>query len=129
MDRKGEAGAGTDALDEPVDGVGRERTAALGGKDERTVGELPAQLTQRPDLVAAERVRACVPFLARRAWSVALRPSSTCDHSRSAISLARSPCLGARLGTAAVSGQKASSRQAGTPLGGALNARRIIDSQ
>jgi hypothetical protein len=58
MDRKGEAGAGTDALDEPVDGVGRERTAALGGKDERTVGELPAQLTQRPDLVAAERVRA-----------------------------------------------------------------------
>jgi hypothetical protein len=30
--------------------------------------------------------------LTRRTWSAAFRPSSTCDHSRSAISAARRPC-------------------------------------
>jgi hypothetical protein len=34
MVRKGEAGASADPLDQPVDGIGRERVAAFGGKDE-----------------------------------------------------------------------------------------------
>jgi len=34
VDRKGEAGANTDTLDEFVDRIRRERTAALGGEDE-----------------------------------------------------------------------------------------------
>jgi hypothetical protein len=45
VDRKGEAGAHADALDESVDGVRRERAAALGGED-----EVPAQLAQRSHL-------------------------------------------------------------------------------
>ena len=47
VDRKGEACAGINALDQPVDGVGRERAAALGGEHKRRIGELPAQLAQR----------------------------------------------------------------------------------
>jgi hypothetical protein len=39
---KGEAGALGDALDQAIDGIGRERAAALGGEDEGAVGELPA---------------------------------------------------------------------------------------
>jgi hypothetical protein len=54
VNRKGEAGARADALDEPIDGVGRERAAALGGEDEGAVSELPAQLA-RSHLVAAHR--------------------------------------------------------------------------
>jgi hypothetical protein len=42
-----------DALDEPVDRIGRERAAALRGEHERTVGKLPAQLARRSHLVAA----------------------------------------------------------------------------
>jgi hypothetical protein len=63
VDRKGESGAGTDTLDQPVDGVGCERTAALGGEYERAAGELPAQLAQGADLVAAVRVRARLAVL------------------------------------------------------------------
>ena len=44
--REGEAGALTDALDELVDGVGRERAAALGGEHKRRIGKLPTQLAQ-----------------------------------------------------------------------------------
>jgi hypothetical protein len=40
---KGEAGAGADALDETVDGIGHKRAAALGGEYKGAVGELPAQ--------------------------------------------------------------------------------------
>jgi hypothetical protein len=44
-----------------VDGIGRERSAALGGEDERPVWALPPQLAQRADFVAAERMRARLP--------------------------------------------------------------------
>jgi hypothetical protein len=54
-------GALADALDEPVDGIGRERSAALGGEDERRVWALPPQIAQRADLVAAERMRGRLP--------------------------------------------------------------------
>jgi hypothetical protein len=55
VNRKGEAGAFTDTLDKPIDGIGREWAAPLGCKHKAAVGELPAQLPERPDLVAAER--------------------------------------------------------------------------
>jgi hypothetical protein len=58
VDRKGEFGAAADALDQPVDGVGGERTAALGCEDEARVRGLPPQLAQHSHLVAAERVPA-----------------------------------------------------------------------
>jgi hypothetical protein len=77
MYRKGEAGAIADALDEPVDGVGRERAAALGGEDEGRVRELPAQFAQRSHLVAAQRMRRGLAILGAGTCSVALRPSST----------------------------------------------------
>jgi hypothetical protein len=80
VDWKGEAGARADALDEPIDGIRRERPAALGGEDEGRVRALPAQLAQRSHLVAAQRMALGLPFLARRTCSVAARLSSTCDH-------------------------------------------------
>jgi hypothetical protein len=45
MDGEGKTGAHADALDQAVDGVGRERPAAFGGEDEGRVRALPAQLT------------------------------------------------------------------------------------
>ncbi len=52
MHWKGEACARADALDQAIDGVGRERAAALSGEDEGRVRRLPAQLAQGADLVA-----------------------------------------------------------------------------
>jgi hypothetical protein len=46
VDRKGEAGAAADALAQPIDGIGRERAAALRGEDEGAVGQLPPQHAQ-----------------------------------------------------------------------------------
>jgi hypothetical protein len=46
VDRKGESGARADALDQAIDGIGRERTAALSGEDEGRIKGLPGQLTQ-----------------------------------------------------------------------------------
>ena len=62
VDREGEAGALADALNQPIDGVGRERSAALGGEDEGLVRRLPPQLPQRSDLVAGERTGARLAF-------------------------------------------------------------------
>jgi len=53
MNREIKAGAPTDALDQPIGGVWRERTAALGREDVARVRDLPVELAQRPDLVAA----------------------------------------------------------------------------
>jgi hypothetical protein len=50
-----EAGALAYALDKAVDGVRGEWPAALGGEHQSAVRELPAQLAQCPDLIAAER--------------------------------------------------------------------------
>jgi hypothetical protein len=63
VNRKGEACALANALDQAVDGVGRERSAALGGEHERAILGLPAQLAERPHLVAAQRVRARLAVL------------------------------------------------------------------
>jgi hypothetical protein len=41
MHREGEASPFTDALDQPIHGVGREGTASFGGEYEATVGQLP----------------------------------------------------------------------------------------
>jgi hypothetical protein len=57
MNQKGKASALADALDQPVDRVGRERAAALDGEDESRVRALSAQLAQGADLIAAERMR------------------------------------------------------------------------
>jgi hypothetical protein len=62
MDGEGEAGALADALDEPIDGIGRERVAAFGGEHEGRVPELRAQLAQRSDF-AAEWMRARLAVL------------------------------------------------------------------
>jgi hypothetical protein len=43
------AGALADPLDQAVDGIRGERATAFGGEDEPAVGELPAQLAERPD--------------------------------------------------------------------------------
>ncbi len=49
---KGKAGARADALDQPIDGIGREASTALSGEDEGRFREVPAQLAQDSDLVA-----------------------------------------------------------------------------
>jgi hypothetical protein len=41
VNRNGEAGALANALDEPIDGNGREWSAALGGEDEGRIRALP----------------------------------------------------------------------------------------
>jgi hypothetical protein len=58
MDLERQAGALTDPLDQAIDGVGREWTAALGREHEGQVRGLPAQLTQGANLVAPQRMRA-----------------------------------------------------------------------
>jgi hypothetical protein len=40
-----------------IDGISRKRPAALGGEHKGRIGKLAAQLAQRADLIAAERVR------------------------------------------------------------------------
>jgi hypothetical protein len=52
VNRKGEASARADALDQPIVSVRRERAAALSREHEGAVGGLPSQLAQRPNLVA-----------------------------------------------------------------------------
>ena len=61
MHREIEASALANAFYQAIDGVRRERAAALGRKHKAAVRELPAKLAQGPDFVAAERVnaRAC----------------------------------------------------------------------
>jgi hypothetical protein len=51
-----EAGALTDALYKPIEGVGRERPAALGGEHIPAVGILPVKLAQRPEFVTTNGV-------------------------------------------------------------------------
>jgi hypothetical protein len=58
MYREVEASPFANALDQTVNGVGRERTAPLGAEDEVAVRELPLQLTQCPYFVAEKRVNA-----------------------------------------------------------------------
>jgi hypothetical protein len=48
--------ASAHALDQAINCIGGERSAALGREDETVIGKLPPQLPQRPDLVAPERV-------------------------------------------------------------------------
>jgi hypothetical protein len=92
VNQEGKAGALTDALYQPIDGVWCEWAAPFGRKDEATVRELPAQLPQCSDLVSTERVYGRLAVLTRRTCSEAERPNSTWDHSRSQISCARRPC-------------------------------------
>jgi hypothetical protein len=89
VNRKGESGWGADALDQSDDGIRRERPAAFGGEHKGAVEILPAQLAQRSTSSPRSGCALGLPFFARRTWSVAARPNSTCDHSRSATSLAR----------------------------------------
>ena len=49
VNREGKAGTLANALDQPINGVGRERAAPLGREDEATVGKLPAQLPECPN--------------------------------------------------------------------------------
>ena len=63
VNREGKARTLADPLDQPINGVGRERTAALGRKDEAALGELPAQLAQCSDFVAPKRVDARLAIL------------------------------------------------------------------
>ena len=51
-----EAGALTNALDQAINCIGRERAVPLRREDEAAVGELPAKLAQCADLVAAQRM-------------------------------------------------------------------------
>jgi hypothetical protein len=50
------------------------------------------QLAQQAQFVAGMGCTAGLPFFALRTCSAGLRPRSTCDHSRSAISTGRKPC-------------------------------------
>src|SRR6516164_3593851 len=91
MDAKWELGARANGLHEAVDGVSRKWTPAFGLED-KGARRVPLQLAQHAQFVAADGVTAGLPFLALRTCSAGLRPHSTCDHSRSAISTARKPC-------------------------------------
>lgn len=57
------AGARADALNQAIDGIGRERSAPLRRKHKAAIGKLPA-LAQRPNFVAAKRANASAPPLA-----------------------------------------------------------------
>jgi hypothetical protein len=52
VNRKTEASAGPNALDQPIDGVGRERPAALGGEHKGRISAAPS----RPRPVLVERL-------------------------------------------------------------------------
>src|SRR5450631_780280 len=54
VDRKRKLCARADGLDQPVDGVWRERRAALGGEHIAAVRMLPAQCRQRAQFVATD---------------------------------------------------------------------------
>ena len=73
-------------------GIGSEWPAALGSEHKGAIRKLPAKLTQRPHLVAPERMYGRLAILgAADMQAAAARPNSTCDHSRSQISTARKP--------------------------------------
>jgi len=63
MHRQGKAGPLADDLDEPVDGIGRERGAALGGEDVAAVRIFLAQRGQHAQLVAADGMDRRLAFL------------------------------------------------------------------
>jgi hypothetical protein len=58
-----QAGAVADRLNQPVDGIRRERRAALGGEDVAAVRELLAQCCQHAQLVAPDRVNGWLAVL------------------------------------------------------------------
>ena len=58
MDREIEASALAKPFGVPVNRVRSERAAPLSREDEAAVRELPAQLAERPDFLASERVNA-----------------------------------------------------------------------
>jgi hypothetical protein len=93
VDLERQAGALTDPLDQAIDGVGRERAAALGGEHEAAVRELPAQCAQGSHFITMNRMRARLaalcPAHVQRGGAAEL---FSCDHSRSATSLARRSC-------------------------------------
>jgi hypothetical protein len=66
VNRKGEAGALADALDQPIDGVGCERAAALGGDDEGRVRRLPSTARSSVLSVSAARRAAQPTFRPRK---------------------------------------------------------------
>ena len=90
--RERKPGALADALDKAVHRVGGERAAALRGEHKGAVRE--CRCSSRRARISSPRkgCAAGLPFLARRTCSVAARPISTCDHSRSQISTALRPC-------------------------------------
>jgi hypothetical protein len=51
-----QAGALTDALYKSINSIRGERTSALRGEHKGTIGELPVQLPQGPQLVSPERM-------------------------------------------------------------------------
>ena len=86
-----ETGPLADPLNQPIDCRGREWAAALSLEDEAPVVLRWSSRSARnssPGIGWADGV----PLLALRTCRVGLRPHSTCDHSKSAISLARRPC-------------------------------------
>jgi hypothetical protein len=92
MHQEVEAGALPDALDQPVRGIRREWSAALGREDEAAVRELPPRLPHA--LISSPRSGRTdgLPFFYLRTCSAADRPNSIWDHPRSQISEARRPC-------------------------------------
>jgi hypothetical protein len=88
MDPERQLGALANGFHEAVDGV--RRTPALSLKDERT-HRIPLQLAQHAQFVTPDRVNCGLTVLCLRTCSAGLRPHSTRDHSRSAISTARKP--------------------------------------
>jgi hypothetical protein len=80
VNRKVEAGAHANALDQSIGGIRCERAVPLGGKDLARVRELPLELAERPNLVPSERVNArltvlCPPDMERcRSAELDLRP-------------------------------------------------------
>jgi TPR repeat protein len=63
MHLEGETGAVTDALYQPIHGVRREWSTALCSKYEGTVGKLPLQLPQGPQLVSPKRMNRWLAIL------------------------------------------------------------------
>jgi hypothetical protein len=72
--RKGKTGAGADALDQPVDGVGRERAVALDGEDESRPGIAGAARAALAPRRPVERVNARLPVFRPAHRASAPRP-------------------------------------------------------
>jgi hypothetical protein len=87
---KGKSGSLTDTLHKAIDGVGGERTAALGLEHERHL-RIPLQLAQRAQFVASDRVNSRLAFLRPTDVESGTATPLYCDHSSSATSTARSP--------------------------------------